>query len=68
LRCIDAVRQEEASAEGDIKTGLQILARALQTPARQIAENSGVDGGVVVERMMAGKITVSTPRVMNMST
>jgi chaperonin GroEL len=55
LRCIDAVRREEASAEGDMKTGLQILARALQTPARQIAENSGVDGGVVVERMMAGK-------------
>jgi chaperonin GroEL len=55
LRCIGAVRQEEASADGDMKTGLQILARALQAPARQIAENSGVDGGVVVERMMAGK-------------
>ncbi|MFI5011257.1 MAG: chaperonin GroEL [Hyphomicrobiales bacterium] len=55
LRCTDAVRREEAGAEGDVKTGLQILARALQAPARQIAENSGVDGGVVVERMMNGK-------------
>jgi chaperonin GroEL len=55
LRCIAAVRQEEGGADGDMKTGLQILARALQAPARQIAENSGVDGGVVVERMMAGK-------------
>jgi chaperonin GroEL len=55
LRCIEAVRREEAGAEGDVRTGLQILARALQAPARQIAENSGVDGGVVVERMMAGK-------------
>ena len=55
LRCIEAVRREEISCDGDVKTGLQILARALQAPARQIAENSGVDGGVVVERMISGK-------------
>jgi chaperonin GroEL len=55
LRCIEAVRQEESKAEGDVKTGLQILIRALEAPTRQIAENSGVDGGVVVERMIAGK-------------
>jgi chaperonin GroEL len=55
LRCIEAVRREEVSCDGDVKTGLQILARALQAPARQIAENSGVDGGVVVERMISGK-------------
>ena len=55
LRCIEAVRREEIACDGDVKTGLQILARALQAPARQIAENSGVDGGVVVERMISGK-------------
>jgi chaperonin GroEL len=55
LRCIGALQQEAESAQGDVRTGLQILARALEAPARQIAENSGVDGGVVVERMMAGK-------------
>ena len=33
---------------------MQILRRALETPARQIAENSGVDGGVVVEKMRSG--------------
>jgi chaperonin GroEL len=31
-----------------------ILRRALETPTRQIAENSGVDAGVVVERMRSG--------------
>jgi len=52
LRCIDAVSAAEAEATGDEKTGLQILRRALSAPARQIGENSAVDGGVVVARMM----------------
>jgi len=55
LRCVDAVAQEEAKCEGDERTGVQILKRALETPARQIAENSAVDGGVVVARMLSGK-------------
>ncbi len=55
LRCVDAVAQEEAKCEGDEKTGVQILKRALEVPTRQIAENSAVDGGVVVARMLNGK-------------
>jgi chaperonin GroEL len=55
LRCMDAVAQEEAKCEGDEKTGVQILKRALDVPTRQIAENSAVDGGVVVARMLNGK-------------
>jgi chaperonin GroEL len=55
LRCIDAVAAEEAKCTGDEKTGVQILKRALEVPARQIAENSAVDGGVVVARMLAGR-------------
>lgn len=55
LRCIVAVSQEEAKAEGDERTGIQILKRALEAPARQIAENSAVDGGVVVDRMLASE-------------
>jgi chaperonin GroEL len=55
LRCVDAVAEEEAKSEGDEKTGVQILKRALEAPARQIAENSAVDGGVVVARMLSGK-------------
>ena len=55
LRCIEAVAREETTCEGDEKTGVQILKRALEAPARQIAENSAVDGGVVVARMMGGQ-------------
>ena len=55
LRCINAVAEEEAKCEGDEKTGIQILKHALEAPCRQIAENSAVDGGVVVARMLSGK-------------
>ena len=52
LRCTNAIANEERKAEGDEKTGLEILRRALSAPTRQIAENSAVDGGVVVARML----------------
>jgi len=52
LRCTQAIESEEVKCDGDEKTGLQILRRALSAPTRQIAENSAVDGGVVVARMM----------------
>jgi chaperonin GroEL len=55
LRAIDAVEREVASCDGDERTGLRILKRALEAPTRQIAENSGADGGVVVAQMRAGK-------------
>ncbi len=55
LRAIDAVDAEEANAQEDEKTGLRILKRALEAPTRQIAENSALDGGVVVDRMRTGK-------------
>ncbi|HSE93607.1 MAG TPA: chaperonin GroEL [Methylomirabilota bacterium] len=54
LRAIDAVEREEAAAAGDERTGLQILRRALESPTRRIAENSAVDGGVVVAEMRRG--------------
>ena len=55
IRCMDAVAEEETKCEGDERTGVQILKRALEAPTRQIAENSAVDGGVVVARMVAEK-------------
>jgi len=55
LRATEAVTREEAKCEGDEKTGLQILRRAFEAPARQIAENSAVDGGVVVNRMLTSE-------------
>jgi len=54
LRCMDQVANLEASLDGDERTGAQVLKRALEAPARQIAENSSVDGGVVVARMLEG--------------
>jgi chaperonin GroEL len=58
LRIARAVEREEARADGDERTGLQILRRALEAPPRQIAENSAVDGGVVVNQMLAGEGSV----------
>jgi chaperonin GroEL len=58
LRAIEAVEREEAKTEGDERTGLQILRRALEAPTRQIAENSAVDGGVIVARMREGTGTL----------
>jgi chaperonin GroEL len=54
LRATEVVGREEEKAEGDERTGLQILRRALEAPTRQIAENSGADGGVVVNQMRSG--------------
>jgi chaperonin GroEL len=55
LRCIPKIKELENTLEGDVRTGAQMLARALEAPARQIAENSAVDGGVVVARMLEGE-------------
>ncbi len=41
------------SAEGDEKTGMQIVLRALEEPVRQIAFNAGIEGSVVVEKIKA---------------
>jgi chaperonin GroEL len=54
LRCIEAVEADAARAEGDARTGVLIVRRALEAPARQIADNSGLDDGVVVARMRSG--------------
>ncbi|HSG41097.1 MAG TPA: chaperonin GroEL [Thermoanaerobaculia bacterium] len=54
LRAATAVEKEMAGAEGDERTGLRILTRALEAPVRQIAANSGADSGVVAERLRGG--------------
>lgn len=65
LRCIGAVGEVEASCEGDERTGVQILKRALDAPARQIALNSAVDGGVVVSRMLEATASVGFDAARN---
>ncbi len=54
LRVIPMVEREAEQCQGDERTGLLMLRRALETPTRQIAANSGADGGVVVDRMRQG--------------
>ena len=54
LRAIDSIDREADACRGDERTGVLILKRALEAPTRQIAENSAVDGGVVVDRMRGG--------------
>lgn len=41
----------EVEAEGDVKTGVNIVLKALEAPIRQIVENAGVEGSVVVEKL-----------------
>ena len=48
IRAIDAVKAYADRQEGDVKTGAKIVERALEEPVRQIAENAGFDGAVVV--------------------
>jgi chaperonin GroEL len=54
LRVVPAIAAAVEQSSGDERTGLQILLRALEAPARTIAANSAVDGGVVVDRLLAG--------------
>jgi chaperonin GroEL len=50
----DVQLQPYEKCDGDERTGLRILKRALESPTRQIAENSALDGGVVVGQMRTG--------------
>ncbi len=52
LKTTAALSKLETQCEGDERTGVQILRRALEAPARHIANNSAVDGGVVVSKML----------------
>jgi len=58
LRVIEAVERDEEKCEGDEATGVRILRHALEAPCRQIAQNSGADPGVVVDRLRAGSGTL----------
>ena len=52
LRSIEAVDKLRPSMRGDEKIGADIVRRALATPIRQIADNSGVDGSVIAEEVL----------------
>jgi chaperonin GroEL len=51
LNTVDALKAVEGETEGDILTGVRILRRALEEPMRQLAENAGYDGAVIVQNV-----------------
>lgn len=55
LSIVEKVKAETANLEGDVKTGANIVVKALEAPIRQIAHNAGVDGGVVVNEIVKAK-------------
>lgn len=55
LSVIPAVKKAIAGLDGDALTGANIVLRALEAPIRQIADNAGVDGGVVVSNIVNAK-------------
>ncbi len=55
IRAIQSVQDASKKAKGDEKIGFDIVAKALESPARQIAINAGFDGDLVVEKIKEGK-------------
>ena len=53
ISAIKAVRAHAETLSGDEKTGALIIARALEEPIRQIAANAGIDGAVVLDKVMS---------------
>ncbi len=55
VNAVGAVEKLVAKVEGDEKTGVRIVAAALQEPVKQIAKNAGLDGSVVLEKIKSSR-------------
>ena len=55
LSIIGKLKEATSSLEGDVKTGANVIIKALESPIRQIALNAGVDGGVVINEISKNK-------------
>ena len=55
LSAIPAVKKLVATLDGDEKTGAGIILKALEEPIRQIAKNAGLDGSVIVDKVISSK-------------
>ena len=55
VNAIPAVEKLVAKVEGDEKTGVRIVMKALEEPVRQIASNAGIDGSVVFEKIKSSR-------------
>ena len=58
VNAIEDVKAIMNTLSGDEKTGASILVKALEEPVRQIAQNAGVDGSVIVEKIKSSKVGV----------
>ncbi len=58
VRCCEAVEAIRSKAKGDEKIGVDIILTALSSPLRQIADNGGIDGSVVVDEVMQKSVNV----------
>lgn len=70
VNVIPAVKAYVDAQEGDVRTGAAIIQRALEEPVRQIAENAGFEGSVVVNKVMSSELgtgfNASTEQYVNM--
>ena len=57
LNASKAVQKLVSETTGDVRTGVQIVLRALEEPVRQIAKNAGVEGSLIVEKIKSRKST-----------
>ncbi|MDP4109636.1 MAG: chaperonin GroEL [Bacillota bacterium] len=55
VNAVSAVEKILPKAEGDEKTGVKIIAKALEEPVKQIAANAGIDGSVVLEKIKTSR-------------
>lgn len=55
LRAAKTLDKFEAEGDEDTQTGVRILRRALEEPARRIAENAGIDGAIVISKVEESK-------------
>lgn len=58
VNVINKVAEAESKETGDVATGVRIVLRALEEPVRQIAENAGYEGSVIVDRLKKEKLGV----------
>jgi chaperonin GroEL len=56
IAILSDIRQLLKTTSGDEKTGVEIILKALESPVRQIAQNAGLEGSVIVEKVMTSKL------------
>ncbi len=58
INAIGKVKALLKDASGDEKTGIEIVVRALEEPVRQIAKNAGLEGSVIVDKLMSAEVGI----------